>query len=292
MNSFKPAAALAAACAGICPGAAGVDVVTSIGLNYRNIDMSFEQDIRVRPASGDNAQLDGRIQQDIAFDDWQPFMQASVAAIRGDYYVALNGETDVVDEGSDVSVDAQRSPGLAYNVADPYTDSNVDVGRNDLGITLGWRGIDHVALFAGFKYGRTEFDGDAAAREFVASGPLVGASYSFAFESGVLTLGGAFARMSGTFDEGSDGSRLLAEEIDGDANGFSTFINWSAPLTERLRYVVDVRWQRYDFDGSDSLVCHNCSNGLVDPPEPMRVDKEFNVRETLYGAGIGLLYAL
>jgi len=50
MNVLQRTAVLAAVCAGASPGALGVDVVSGIGLNYKNIDMSFEQDIRVQPA--------------------------------------------------------------------------------------------------------------------------------------------------------------------------------------------------------------------------------------------------
>jgi hypothetical protein len=291
MNVLQRTAVLAAVCAGASPGALGVDVVSGIGLNYKNIDMSFEQDIRVQPQSGSNAQLDGRISQDMAFDAWQPFLQASLAAISGNYYVAINGETDVLDEGSDLKVDQQRSPGLAVSISRPYTKS-VDVGRHDLGVTVGWRGIEHVALFGGFKYGKTEFDDDAVAHEFVASGPLLGASYTVPFDSGALTLGGAFARMSGRYDEDGSATMLLADEAEGDANGFSAFINWSAPLTERLRYLIDLRWQRYDFDGRDTSICKGCTNVLIEPQPTVLVDKKFSVRETLYGAGISLVYAL
>jgi hypothetical protein len=291
MNVFPRAAALVAACALIGADAHGTEVVTGAGLNYKNIDMSFEQDIRVRPVSGSNPQLDGSASQDMSFDAWQPFLQASVAVIAGDYYVAANGETGIYDEGTDIEVDQQRSDGLAVNLALPYVDRNVDVKRNDLGITVGWRGIDRVALFAGFKYGKTDFTGDEAEREFVTSGPLLGASYSVPFDKGVLTLGGAVARMSGKYDE--DGSaNILAEKIDGDANGFSTFINWSAPLGDRLRYLAELRWQRYDFDGSDSSVCSRCTNQLFPPGTPVHVDKDFSMREMLYGAGVSLVYAL
>lgn len=291
MNVFLRVALPAAACACASMGAHGIDVVTGIGVNYKNMDMSFEQDIRVRPVSGSNALIDGSLTQTIAFDTWQPFLQASVAAIADNYYIAINGETDVLDEGSDVDVTAQRSPGLAFDTAQPYTES-ADVGRNDLGITIGWRGIERVALFGGFKYGKTDFDGDATAVEFTASGPLLGASYSVPFDHGVLTLGGAFARLSGNYDEDSGAAKLQAGEVDGDANGFSTFINWSAPLNDRLRYLVELRWQRYDFDGSDSSVCDDCANSLVDPPEPMYLEKDLSVQETLYGLGVSLVYAL
>lgn len=290
MNVFSRAALLAAACACASMGAHAIDVVTGIGLNYKNMDMSFEQDIRVRPVSGSNPLIDGSLSQDIAFDTWQPFMQASVAAIADNYYVALNGETDVLDEGSDVDVTQQRSLGVAFDLAAPYTES-ADVGRSDLGVTVGWRGIDRVAVFGGFKYGKTDFGTDAISVEFVASGPFLGASYSIPFDHGLLTVGGAFARLTGKYDEDSDAA-LLAEEVDGDANGFSTFINWSAPLSDRLRYLVELRWQHYDFDGSDSLVCDDCANSLVDPPEPMYVEKDLSVQETLYGIGISIVYAL
>lgn len=290
MKDLLRTAALAAVLALASRGALGVDVVTGIGVNYKNIDMAFTQVIRVRPAAGANPQLDGSVTQDMAFDSWQPFLQASVAAIAGNYYVAINGETDMLDEGSDIAVNPQRSPSLAFNVDRPYTDKNVDVGRHDLGITVGWRGIDNVALFGGFKYGKTDFGGDEVSREFVAHGPLLGASYSFAFDSGMLTVGGAWALMSGSYDEGGSGA-LLSQEVDGDADGFSTFINWSAPLTDRLRYLVEMRWQRYDFDGRDASVCGNCMNATVGQPEVL-VDKDFSVRETLYGAGFSLVYAL
>lgn len=288
MNVFSRAAALAAACAAM--GAHAVDVVAGIGLNYKNIDMSFRQDMRVRPVSGTDPRLSGTVSQDMAFDAWQPFLQGNVAIVSGDYYVAVNGETDVQDEGSDIKVDQVRSDGLAVNLADPhYVDKDVDVSRDDFGVTIGWRGIERVALFGGFKYGKTDFDG-VVAREFVAYGPLLGASYSIPFDASVLTLGGAFARLSGTYDE-SDSVLLLAEEIDGDANGFSAFINWSAPLTQHLRYLVELRWQRYDFDGDDSLNCR-CANRLFDPSTQIHLDKDFSVRETLYGAGVGIVYSL
>jgi hypothetical protein len=288
MNVFLCATALTVAC--VSPVAFGFDVVTGVGVNYKNIDMSFERESRVRPVSGNNPLLDGRISQDMSFQSWQPFLQANIAGISGNYYFAVNGETDLRDEGSDVDVSPQRSPGLAYNLADSYTDKNVDVNRDDLGVTVGWRGIERVALFVGFRYDKTNFDGTSA-RQFISSGPLVGASYSISTDRGLLTFGGAFARLSGTYDEDSPNDRLMAQKIDGDANGFSAFINWSAPLTDRLRYLVELRWQRYDFDGSDSWICGSCTNGLVES-EPMFVDQDFSVRETLYGAGVNIVYAL
>jgi len=290
MNIFLRIAALAMACAS--PVALGFDVVTGVGINYKNIDMSFEQDARVRPVSGNSAQLDGRIRQDMSFQSWQPFLQANIAAISGNYYFALNGETDLLDEGTDVDVNPQRSDGLAYSLRNPYTDKNVDVSRDDLGVTVGWRGIEHLALFIGFKYDKTDFDGNSSGREFIASGPLAGASYSISTDDGVLTLGGAFARMSGTYDENNADDKLVVQKVDGDANGFSAFINWSAPLTDRLRYLVELRWQRYDFDGGDSWVCGNCAGDAAVVKEPMYVDRDFSVSETLYGVGASLVYAL
>lgn len=268
-----------------------LDLVAGGGLNYKRLDMSFAQDIQAGPAPGGSPRLAGDITQDIAFDAWQPFLQGSLAAIRDDWYGVFNAELAVLDEGTEVDVSQTRTPAdLAINVARSYTDTDVDVGRHDLGLTLGWRGIEATALFAGFKYGNTEFDGKGVKRQFIADGPFVGASYSWPLAHSVLTLGGAWAWMSGEYDESGSGP-LLARRGDGDASGLSAFVSWSAPWSERLRYALDLRWQRYTFDGHKADVCNDCASPAVDR-QPVLLDRDLRVRETLYSLGIGLTYAL
>jgi len=84
---------------------------------------------------------------------------------------------------------------------------------------------------------------------------------------------------------------LLARQGEGDASGLSAFINWSAPWSERLRYSFDLRWQRYDFDGHKSDVCGSCASPAVDS-QPVLLERDLRVRETLYSVGVGLTYAL
>jgi hypothetical protein len=266
-----------------------VSYVTRGGVSVRTIDFSVDQVVTTRTLGADSGVLNGEIQQKVQFKSWQPFLQGSFVANFDAFYVGVNGETGVTLDQADIKASQRRSDELTGIDVTPSYSDEARVERTDLGISLGWRGIENLVLFCGYKAGDTDFDDGRAARNFSEHGPLVGVSYTFASDQGALTVGSAYARLGGKYDEGKS-KGVLARDIDGDAGGFSVFADWNAPITQRWRYLIDLRWQKYDFDGDQASLCDNCGNGIV-APQPVLLAREFSVKETIYGVSVSIAYA-
>jgi len=269
--------------------ALAVNFVAGAGVSVKRVDFAFDTTVTTRTLGADSNRLNGEIQQKVEFQSTQPFLQGVFVANFDTFYVGVNGETGVTLSDVDIDVAAQRSDGLTGIDVEPYSDE-ARVERTDLGISAGWRGIENTVLFFGYKTGETDFDDSRLSRSFSEHGPLLGASFTFAVDQGALTFGGAYATLDGTYDEGA-ATGAFVEDVDGDAGGFSVFANWSAPLTQQLRYVIDLRWQRYKFDGDQDGVCSTCTNGTVNP-QSVLLARDFSVEETIYGVSASILYAL
>ncbi|HTG97918.1 MAG TPA: hypothetical protein VL982_10775 [Burkholderiales bacterium] len=133
--------------------------------------------------------------------------------------------------------------------------------REENSVTLGyaWRGF---AAFVGYLDNTTTTNVTQISNAGVASlsttevteqGPYLGVGYSYRFSSG----GSIAASIAVTRADGSSQTRnsnaSLNNQGDGDVEGTSYGLSWSAPLTGSLFYRLGLKATRYDFKFTDNL---------------------------------------
>lgn len=168
------------------------------------------------------------------------------------FYVAAYGDWSI----SDADVSEEEETGSA--------------SRAEYDLTFGFRPIDPLTLFAGYKTGKTKIDFTPRNNDEVPTafnfrdtyketGPYLGASYSFIFEqAGSLSFSLAYAFLNAENsigvkpDDSGESEENEFDDISGnfenDADGFSAGVTWLMPLANNLNYFATIRYQRYDQD--------------------------------------------
>jgi hypothetical protein len=103
----------------------------------------------------------------IAFSSWMPFIGGGVTTFVNRFFVDVSAQ--YADKGSDIASTLQTetiifdappaTPGPAPASVNRISKGNndADFDRTDLAVSVGYGVTDHLALFAGYKYGKTEF---------------------------------------------------------------------------------------------------------------------------------------
>lgn len=237
--------------------------VPQIGLQMKNLD--FFQEIE----SGDEI-----IDSEGGLDVDMPTLTASLTAVYEKFYVSFKYEDTFDGASSDSDV--------------PFTDSETNVERTDLSVTLGYNVWNSLNLFVGYMEGESKltpqpicptfptqeaevncgtegFNGNLAHEHFIndltpyvqtykEDGWYLGASYGWKLtKSGNFSMSLAYADLDANYKENYLGEGSGADfDFDGKSDGLSFGINWSDRLTKRLGYYADVRVQRYDMETSEA----------------------------------------
>lgn len=153
--------------------------------------------------------------------------------------------------------------------------SDVNAQHADWAISLGYRITDQWSVFAGYKYGKTEWDqtfrqnalppdssllaNGSVDGEFKQDGPFIGTAYSFVIGPGALTFKAAYAYLDGTYtwnspeviytSEGPVADTLLWK-LNGNSNAYSLGVSWTQSLTNNLGVSVGANYHNYRFDMS------------------------------------------
>lgn len=175
----------------------------------------------------------------------------------------LNFSPSIAWKGVFLTAAFERSLGDA-SVSEPTSGGWNDrrYSREENSVTLGyaWRGL---AVFAGYLDNTTttnitQVNSPSGAvslstSEVTEEGPYFGIGYSYRFSGG----GSIAASIAATRADGSSRVRssnpAQSNQGDGDVEGTSYGLSWSAPLTGSLFYRLGLKATRYDFTFTDNL---------------------------------------
>ena len=231
-----------------------ITIVPQLGFQMKNLD--FDQSLSEGPTSGL-----GNDSGDFNVD--MPTLTASVTAIYAKAYVSVKIENSIGDAIADSSV--------------PFAGPEVPAEREDLSITFGYNVWKTMNVFVGYMDGETsvrptpncgapdgsdirdcnaaQLSSDAGQiyqQTYTEDGMYLGASYAWKFvDVGTLSLSIAYAELDGTYEDNynPDFNDDKDFKYEGDSEGLSFGVNWSAPLTKHVGYYVDLRRQSYEMDG-------------------------------------------
>lgn len=156
----------------------------------------------------------------------------------------------------------------------PLTQGNTslatDVDREDYSVVFGYKLSEMVSVFAGYMSGKTELVPDSCEgcdnpasemrydgfgeykQEYKEDGLFGGVSLGWNVEPGRIGLSLAYATMDGSYsDNYVDVNGPAKFNFEGDSEGLSAALSWTAPLTDRIFYFLDARIQKYSMDASD-----------------------------------------
>lgn len=173
--------------------------------------------------------------------------------------------------------------------------------RQDFSVSAGYSVLPNLALFAGYKYGKTEnegtiFDGVgpggvdsfhngvAINQEFEEQGPFVGGVFGWNFgDIGRISANIAVAFLDA--DENASQQVLGGERtraLTGDAIGVSYGVGWNASITDRLSYAINLNGYNYSFENFSGTSFTDNSNR----------DRDIEVDESMIGVNLSLSYSL
>ncbi|HVK99420.1 MAG TPA: hypothetical protein VM553_06375, partial [Dongiaceae bacterium] len=199
-----------------------------------------------------------------------PMLNLQVIGFYDQFYLAAKVEANLATD--DVYSDIPFTSNLPSGEKTSLTN---EVERNDYSLTLGYKPTEDLALFGGYMSGETELtpetvscadvndcpntasimasDGFGTYRQtYEEQGFFLGASYGWTLGPGRINGSLAYAMMDGEYsDNYHDAVGAREFKFEGDSNGVSAALTWTAPLTESLMYFVDGRYQQYEMDADD-----------------------------------------
>ncbi len=173
--------------------------------------------------------------------------------------------------------------------------------RQDFSVSAGYSVLPNLALFAGYKYGKTEnegtiFDGvdlggtdifpngRAIRQEFEEQGPFIGGVFGWNFGN----IGRISANIAVAFLDADEraGQQVQGGELTrtttGDAIGVSYGVGWNASITDRLSYAINLNGYNYSFDNFSGTTFNDSSNS----------DRDINFDENMIGINLSASYSL
>jgi hypothetical protein len=131
--------------------------------------------------AADNGVVTQASNSKIAFSSWMPFIGGGLTTFVNRFFVDVSGQ--YADNGSDTASTLQTetiifdappaTPGVFPSSVNRISKGNndADFDRTDLAVSVGYGFTDHIAFFAGYKYGKTEFTNQ---RSFLRTGTECG----------------------------------------------------------------------------------------------------------------------
>jgi len=249
-----------------------------------------------------------------------PTLSASLTGVYQQFYVSLKYEDSFDDASADSTVPNTESETkmertdysitLGYNI---YENMNIFVGYMDGETTLrpvprcpasapgtaikpnpvcGVGGVGLPSVDGNKAQDNTVLLLDDYEQKYKEDGLFAGMSYVWRFEDyGNLSVSAAYAHLEATYTDnwlvGSPefANRPFAFDFEGDADGLSLGLNWSAALTDHVGYYFDLRRQSYDMTATQSFEGRPAN--ITDPAgalQTRRVETEETI--TAYTAGI------
>lgn len=207
------------------------------GLQMKNL--GFQAD-SLKGTSSLPADAGGRFDVDMAS------ASLGLTASYEDYYLTLNFEDSIDESFTSTTI--------------PFAGTQAAVKYEDLDIIFGTHVVFGIKTFLG--YSKDEVISKTVTSTLAAQSPryvqtfkedgfFVGASYSLPiYDKGTVSFSASYAFLDGVYDDNFT-SPGLDFEYEGDSEGSNVELVWRAPLTEKMSYFVDLRYQVYSFEGDD-----------------------------------------
>jgi len=163
-----------------------------------------------------------------------------------------------------------------YDLADPRVPGNeMDFEREDYAISLGYALHENLSLFAGYKWGKTDFSESYNPQtgggfleyfdtEFKEDGPFVGAAIGWPVGNGLVAINIAVAMLDAENNQTKVGQAGSYLDFSGDTVGVNFGVSWRAPITDNLSYSLSLDGYRYSFD-PDSVSGSSLGGASGDP---------------------------
>ena len=95
-------------------------------------------------------------------------------------------------------------------------------------------------------------------QEYREDGWVIGAGYSWIVGPGALSFSAAYADMDGRYTDNFGDAHPTPHlarlaNLSGDSTGTSLSLRWSAPISDRVSYYLDLRQQSYDLDSTNGV---------------------------------------
>lgn len=241
------------------------DEVTLIpSIAYQNKHIDFDQEYTAGKFAGRQSEFSTDI----------PTVNLTGTAVYDRFYLSYKFEKELTSATTGVDETPERG-NQKYFLNTPAGDET-DIEREDQSITFGYNAWQNLNVFVGYMKGKTTLSPDAMCpgicttpmanlaydhhvvnigsyeQEYTEEGFFAGLSYGYRVSDiGTLSASIAYASMDGQYKDNY--AALPAENFDfeGDSTGFSIGLTWSAPLTDRVGYFVDLRRQAYSMDAKD-----------------------------------------
>ncbi len=246
----------------------GVTLIPQVAFQYKTLD--FKQEF----VGGSNAGISGD------FDATLPTINLALTALYDKAYVSIKYDTSFSDNFTDADNGFTKANSeVERNDFSITVGYNVWQGLNAFGgymvgkttVTPDPRYIDNPGaqqnnsqcvttvpcfptVISNLAKDHELLSLSAYEQKYEEKGFFLGASYGLPVQQlGTLSLSIAYALMDGEYtDNYLEGTaNPQAFDYQGDSKGFSLGLTWSAPLTEKSGYFVDIRRQEYDMDADD-----------------------------------------
>lgn len=200
-----------------------------------------------------------------------PTLNTTLTAVYSKFYASYKFEKSIVDGQVDIH---EQLPLTSTTFYMNTPNEKTEVAREDQSLTLGYNAWKTLNVFVGYMRGITDlmpapgcilactvtnvaYDHQNAGlpryeQNYTEQGPYIGASYSWVMgDSGALSVSGAYAHMSGKYEDNYQTFPASDFRYEGDTNGLSIGATWTAPLGETSGYFIDLRRQHYSMNGKD-----------------------------------------
>ena len=221
----------------------------SVGLQYKQLKMDQTFD-NVPQLTNNTGHLTASL----------PVINLQAITFYKSFYAIAKVETPLAKDSTNSSI-----PFTTEN-----TSAKTDVKRRDYSITLGYKISKILSVFGGYMYGKTTLTPNACAgctnpattmkndgfgeyhQNYQEDGIFLGVTSGWHVGNGQISASLAYAKMRGKYtDNFKDTQGTPAFDFEGNSNGFSAALSWTAPITEKLFYFTDARLQKYSMDASD-----------------------------------------
>lgn len=189
-----------------------------------------------------------------------PVINLQAITFYKSFYVIAKVETPLKKDSTDSSI-----PFTTEN-----TSTTTDVKRQDYNITLGYKVSKLLSAFGGYMYGKTTLTPNTCAgcsnpattmknegfgeyhQNYQEDGIFLGVTAGWGVGGGQIGASIAYAKMRGKYtDNFKDTQGTPSFDFEGNSNGFSAALSWTAPITKKLFYFADARLQKYSMNASD-----------------------------------------
>ena len=161
-------------------------------------------------------------------------------------YVTINHDQSIKD---DISSDTSNT-GLMY------------YARQDTNLTIGHPVLDKLTLFGGYRTGATKifYSPTNDSLRTTSQGFFVGGSTSYpvskttvlGFSLAIASLEGKVSLREPLVDTSAFTVIDLADDVTGNAVGYSLGLNWSGEISQDTSFIVAYKFQRYEFEDADN----------------------------------------